>query len=188
MSEEKIIESTFVVVGGGISGVSCVERLSFLCPKESILLLSASSVVKTISNLSQLTKLLSTFDVVEKSVDQFSVEHSNIKVMSVHVKTVDASKRELVGSDGTKIRFKFLCLCHGARPKVIDASKSNRFILGIRDTESVRDFQDRLSGSRRIAIVGNGGIATEIVHELRGVDIVWAIKVETELYLNLLMK
>ena len=175
MSEEKIIESTFIVVGGGIAGVSCVERLSFLCPEQSILLLSASSVVKTIANLSQLTKLLSTFDVVEKSVDQFSVEHSNVKVMSVNVRSVDASRRELVGCDGSKFRFKFLCLCHGARPKLID--DSNRFILGIRDTESVRDFQDRLSGSRRIAVVGNGGIATEIVHELQGVDIVWAIKV-----------
>ena len=58
---------------------------------------------------------------------------------------------------------------------VIDAS--NPFILGIRDTESVQNFQEKLSGSRRIAVVGNGGIATEMVHELKGVDIVWAIKV-----------
>jgi hypothetical protein len=88
---------------------------------------------------------------------------------------VDASKHELLTSDGKRFRYRYLCLCHGACPKVIDAS--NPFILGIRDTESVQHFQERLSGSRRIAVVGNGGIATEIVHELEGVDIVWAIKV-----------
>ena len=89
---------------------------------------------------------------------------------------VDASKHELTTSDGKSFRYRYLCLCHGARPKVIDAS--NPYILGIRDTESVQHFQERLSGSRRIAVVGNGGIATEIVHELKGIDIVWAIKVE----------
>ena len=117
MSESDIIESTFIVVGGGISGVSCVERLSFLCPEESIILLSATSVVKTVSNLSQMTKLLSTFDVVEKSVDEFSSEHSTIRVFSGHVRSVDASRHELVCSDGKRFRYKYLCLCHGARPK-----------------------------------------------------------------------
>ena len=29
---------------------------------------------------------------------------------------------------------------------------------------------------RRIVIVGNGGIATEMVHELESVDIVWSVK------------
>ena len=56
---------------------------------------------------------------------------------------------------------------------------ANPFILGIRDTESVRNFQEKLLGSKRIAVVGNGGIATEVVHELKGVDIVWAIKVQS---------
>ena len=172
---DAVIESTFIVVGGGIAGVSCVERLSFLCPEESVLLLSASNVVKTVTNLSQLTKLLSTFDVVEKSVDDFDAEHSRIRVMSASIVSVDADRRQLTTADGRQFRFKYLCLCHGARPKLI--GHGNEFILGIRDTESVETFQSRLSGSRRIGIVGNGGIATELVHELQGVDIVWAIKV-----------
>jgi len=114
-----VIESTFVVVGGGIAGVSCVERLSYLCPDESVVLLSASNVVKTIANLSQLTKLLSTFDVVEKSVDEFAEEHSRVKVTSAFVVSIDAERRELTTSDGWRFRYKFLCLCHGARTKLI---------------------------------------------------------------------
>lgn len=67
-----------------------------------------------------------------------------------------------------------LCLCNGARPKLIE--DHSEFILGIRDTESVIQFSKKIKGSRRIVIVGNGGIATEIVHEVNGLEIVWVIK------------
>ena len=36
-------------------------------------------------------------------------------------------------------------------------------VVGIRDVESVREFQSRLQHARRIMVVGNGGIATEMV-------------------------
>ena len=39
-------EATFVVVGGGIAGVSCAEMLSVLCPSEKIILLTSSPVIK----------------------------------------------------------------------------------------------------------------------------------------------
>ncbi|CAL7943251.1 unnamed protein product [Xylocopa violacea] len=66
-----------------------------------------------------------------------------------------------------------LCLCNGARPKLI---KEHINILGIRDTESVLQFSQKIKNSRRIVIVGNGGIATEIVHEVDGLEIIWVIK------------
>lgn len=52
----------------------------------------------------------------------------------------------------------------------------NIISAGIRDTESVIHFQDKLKHSSRIGIVGNGGIATELVYELKAIDVVWAIK------------
>lgn len=174
MAVAKVINATFVVVGGGIAGVSCVEHLSYLCPDEPTVLLSASNVIKTVANLSQLTKLLATFDVIEKSVDEYSSEHSTMRVVHSQVKRVDATKHEIETSTGQIIVYKYLCLCHGARPKMIESD--NKFVLGIRDTESVKQFQDHLSGSRRIAVIGNGGIANELIHELKGVDIVWIIK------------
>ena len=45
-------------------------------------------------------------------------------------------------------------------------------VMGIRDTESVRNFKEKLEGAARVVIVGNGGIATELVHELKGVEVV----------------
>ncbi|PIO74069.1 hypothetical protein TELCIR_03928 [Teladorsagia circumcincta] len=49
-------------------------------------------------------------------------------------------------------------------------------VLTIRDTESAEQLQRRLHGAKRVAVVGNGGIATEIVFEIKGVHVTWIIR------------
>ena len=49
-------------------------------------------------------------------------------------------------------------------------------IFGLRDTDSVVQLKQKLSTSKRICVVGNGGIATELVYELKNIDIVWIIR------------
>ncbi len=58
--------------------------------------------------------------------------------------------------------------------------------MGIRDTETVFNFQEKLKNSRKVLIIGNGGIATELVYEIENCDIVWAIKDEhiTHMYFD----
>ena len=60
-------EATFVVIGGGIAGVSCVEQLIHLCPNESVILITATSMIKSVTNLSQLSQIIQTFDVQEEN-------------------------------------------------------------------------------------------------------------------------
>uniref|UniRef100_H3BZS4 FAD/NAD(P)-binding domain-containing protein n=1 Tax=Tetraodon nigroviridis TaxID=99883 RepID=H3BZS4_TETNG len=47
---------------------------------------------------------------------------------------------------------------------------------GIRDTDSAQEFQKRLAASKRIIVVGNGGIALELVYEVEGCEVIWAVK------------
>ena len=68
----------YVIVGGGIAGVSCAEMLSTLCPNERILLISASPTVKAVTNISNLTKLISTFDIDEQSGEQLEARHRGV--------------------------------------------------------------------------------------------------------------
>jgi len=42
----------------------------------------------------------------------------------------------------------------------------NELVIGIRDTESVVEFQKRISSARRMIVVGNGGIASELMYVL----------------------
>lgn len=168
------MKATFVIIGGGIAGVSCAEQLAFLCPEEEIMLISVSSVVKSVTNLTKISQLLSTFDIEEKDNDKFQDEHANLKVIQGFVTEIDSEKHEIkVENCIERIQYQYVILCHGARPKLL---ANDKFILGIRDTESVHKFQENLKGAKKIVIVGNGGIATELVHELKNVEIVWVIK------------
>ena len=171
----EVHEATFVIVGGGIAGVSCVEQITYLCPDEPVILVSASSVVKSVTNLSQISKLLSSFDVTEKDNSTFASEFANLKVIQGIVNEVDPEKREILLENDSKIKYKYLVLCQGAKPKLLP-NVDEKYVLGIRDTESVEKFQTYLKEARKIVIVGNGGIATELVHELQNVEIVWVIK------------
>lgn len=67
-----------------------------------------------------------------------------------------------------------MCICTGGKPKLI--AENNPYVLGIRDTETVFNFQSKLKNAKQVLIVGNGGIATELVYEIENCNIVWVIK------------
>ncbi|XP_060079559.1 pyridine nucleotide-disulfide oxidoreductase domain-containing protein 1-like isoform X2 [Ylistrum balloti] len=87
---------------------------------------------------------------------------------------VSCAEMMLTVQEGQTFRYKQLCICSGGRPKVI--AKDNPYVLGIRDTQSVKEFQKHLHNARRIMVIGNGGIATELVYEVEGCEVIWAIK------------
>ena len=60
------------------------------------------------------------------------------------------------------IHYKKLCLCLGGKPKLIKFKDEN--IIGIRDLDSVAILQQKLKNARRVVVVGNGGIALELVY------------------------
>ncbi|CDW57566.1 pyridine nucleotide disulfide oxidoreductase [Trichuris trichiura] len=171
-----LCEATFIVVGGGVAAMSCVEQLAMLCPDESILMLTASNVVKIVSNWQKVGAILESFDVSEMSVFSVTDQFSNVKVVSSQVVHLNSPKKEIKTIDGQTFKYRKLCLATGGRPKII-ADHPN--VIGIRDTETVEEFGARLKNARRIVVVGNGGIATEIVGEVSNVEIIWAVKHES---------
>lgn len=164
-----------MIIGGGIAGVSCIETLQFLCPDESIILITESSLIKTVTNLVPLAKSLTRFDIEERlATDALT---GNIKIITDRLVSINSVSNEIETEQNLKISYKYLCLCTGARPKLIrQAEKNGDYVIGIRDTESVLQFQQRIKNSKRIVIIGNGGIASEAVYELRNVAIDWVIK------------
>ena len=175
---------TFVVVGGGIAGISCIEMLAQIAAshttdeERSVLLITASPIVKRIRNVIQISKLVSTFDVEEMSAGNYAAEQTcaGVEVLSDSVEEINVGDHEVKTKGGRVIKYGRLCLCHGARPRLLPEAEGNPHVMGIRDTESVRNFKEKLAGATRVVIVGNGGIATELAHELKGVEVVWAIK------------
>lgn len=52
----------------------------------------------------------------------------------------------------------------GVRPKTV--LRDHPLVIGLRDAQTVEDLVRRLSNARSVAIVGNGGIALELIHEV----------------------
>ncbi|GIX78697.1 pyridine nucleotide-disulfide oxidoreductase domain-containing protein 1 [Caerostris extrusa] len=168
------MEAAFVIIGGGISGVSCAEQLTIEEPEADVILISASPLVKVARNINKISERLEEFDVEEESHTYLERHNPNCKVVTASVTEINDKKHAIYLSNKQIVRYKQLCICTGAVPKVISENKS--FILGIRDTETVEVFQKRLSDARRVIIVGNGGIAIELVYEIENCQIIWAIK------------
>lgn len=63
-------------------------------------------------------------------------------------------------------------MCTGARPRPLPGAQGcGDLVLTLRDVESVHSLEERLKSARRVVVVGNGGIATELVYKLRGVQV-----------------
>lgn len=170
------IETTYLIAGGGIAGVTCVETLAILHPEESLVIITASSLVKNVSNVSFYAKTIVKFDVNETEASSLMRIHPNLKIVYDSLKHVDTENHIAYTYSGDKIKYKVICISTGGIPRLImDSNKSNR-ILGIRDTESVIDFQNKLKSGRKMVIVGNGGIASEIVHATSGIQKIWVIR------------
>jgi len=168
-----MMDATFVIVGGGIAGVSCAEGLAFLSPSETVILVTASPTIKAVTNIRPLSKHLFQFDVEEKEQSSLTSLYPNVRVVQGKVASVNYNESSVTTEEGVTVKYKRLCVCTGASPKLI---ADNPYVIGIRDTDSVEAFQKRLTGAKKVLVVGNGGIATELVHEMKGVEIVWSIK------------
>ncbi|XP_070189253.1 pyridine nucleotide-disulfide oxidoreductase domain-containing protein 1-like isoform X2 [Littorina saxatilis] len=168
------VEAKFVIVGGGIAGVTCAETLADECPEEKIILITASPLVKVVTNYQQVSRTMETFDVEEKPSSTVESQCPNVRVIHAFVSGLQAEEKMLTTSDGKRVHYDKLCICSGGKPKLIPGQ--NPLVVGIRDTESVKSFQKKLSAAKRIVVVGNGGIATELVYEVEGCEVVWAIK------------
>ncbi|XP_076381739.1 pyridine nucleotide-disulfide oxidoreductase domain 1 [Megalopta genalis] len=174
MMGEREINCTFLIIGGGIAGVSCAEGIGFLSPKEDTVLITASPLIKAVTNVVPLGKTLMQFNVEEKDATSLTKANDSIQIIHDFAVKVNTINKCVLTKNGRIITYKKLCLCNGARPRLI--AQNNDFILGIRDTESVVQFSQRIKNSRKIVIVGNGGIATEIAHEIDDIEIIWVIK------------
>lgn len=171
-----IKEAKYLVIGGGIAGVTCTETLSALCPEETIILLTASPLIKAVTNFNQISKTLEEFDIEEKPYTEIEIDCPNVEVLHKSISSLDAEKQIVTNLDGSLIHYEKVSLCLGAKPKLI---MNSPYVLGIRDTESVQKFQQRLDSARQIMVVGNGGIATELVYEIENCSVIWAIKDES---------
>ena len=165
-----------VVIGGGISGTTCAKVLALDNPEQNVILVSSSAIVKMVSNHRTIGRTIDIFDVIEQNSS--SLECKNLSVKHRSVTSLDSASRKLFLDNGECLQYSELCICTGARPKRIPADNDSvtEFVKTIRDTSTAEQFQKVLSQSKRILVVGNGGISTELIYKIDNCELLWIMK------------
>lgn len=167
-------EVEVLVVGGGVAASTFIETFTQLRPQVTVGLVSPSPLLKQVSIVASSGRTL----------DQLQIDEVPVKVSSsvIHFEEsasgLDGVAHTLFTESGGVIKYQYLCICTGARPLVLAnvPSTCTSFIVTLRDTQSVESLAQQLKHCRKILLVGNGGIATELVYELKNCHIIWAVK------------
>jgi NADPH-dependent 2,4-dienoyl-CoA reductase/sulfur reductase-like enzyme len=151
----------YVVVGGGIAGVACVEELLAVDPAAAITLVTASPVVKAVrvaagavfcavtlcmqgalsgsllaqaSNVHVVSRTLETFSV--QTAAAATLQSERTRIVCDTVRAIDAARHRVYLSGGDALPYDKLCVCTGAAPRLI---VEHPLFLGLRDDE-VSDY------------------------------------------------
>uniref|UniRef100_A0A1I7YKC3 Pyridine nucleotide-disulfide oxidoreductase domain-containing protein 1 n=1 Tax=Steinernema glaseri TaxID=37863 RepID=A0A1I7YKC3_9BILA len=161
-----------VVVGGGVAGVCCVEEFRCHDEKTPVVLISGSSgYLKKSTTAVRYGEVTEEIRISEQEPEDFAKEGIDVLVNDV-VEWIPSEKKVKLDNE-QEISYSKLCICTGASAK---KSFQSEYVLTLRDTETIERLREKLKTARRVLILGNGGIATELVFELTDVEIVWAIR------------
>lgn len=165
-----------VVVGGGIAGVCCAQELARLFVAHTITLVAAGDVLKESSSVMKITNSLEEVSVYERRSEFFKIDNPNIHLINGTLESVDPAACVLQINGQPPLNYDRLCLCTGATPSLLLPSHPR--VLGLRDLETVITLGEKLRTARRVVVVGNGGIALELVHALSFLDLLWIMREE----------
>lgn len=169
-----------VVIGGGIAGICCIQQLAEQLPDRSILLVTSSNLVKVMNNIEKFGLNLVRFDVEDQPLEQFKTNYPNVRVIIDKVIALDATTKRVLLKSAEFTKYDRLVICTGASPKPLECKISDeqldQYCCLIRDTETVRDLEKKFTKSKRVCIVGNGGIATELVFSIRSCQLIWVMR------------
>jgi len=165
-----------IVVGGGIAAVEAVRQFTAKDYELRLAFVSGDQFVQAITSIDPISGTLFDFKLdhisVEKSINPKN--SNNVDIYPIRAVKIDDEQKLLTLSDGMKLEFDRLLLCTGASPRNIGFESP--FCLSLRDTASALKLSEKMKDAKRVVIVGNGGIALELVHSLKGVEIVWCAR------------
>lgn len=190
----------YVVLGGGVAGVACVEELRRVCSgDDEVTLVCPSDRVTGVRNLSRIGATLERFDVVEGPAAALAHGGSArgadaarplgspvVRVVCGVVTRVDAAGQRvhaLLAGEGAGgacelLPYDAVCVCTGAAPRVL---AHHPLVLGVRDAASIAALATHVRGARRVVVAGNGAIALGLVERLppllqSGGELLWAVR------------
>lgn len=161
----------YVIIGGGIAGINCVEGIRSLDREGSITLLSG----EPISNYGR--PLISYYLQGKTDLSRMSYRGKNFyeknditALHGVSAEEIIPDSREVLASDGQRIPYDELCLCTGSVPfvppmKGLDTVENCFSFLTLEDARAIEKV---LTPESRVLIVGGGLIGLKAAEGIHG--------------------
>lgn len=174
----KMPEKVALVIGGGVAGATCAAELAALTAGRGVrvTLTDPRDVVKVPSSVVSVSRAAEAVEISEARAAAWCAEQG-MRFKCARARHLEQTV--LVLNSGERVSFDVCCVATGARPYMPKSLRDARFaelVLCIRDTDSVSELRRRISAARRVVVVGNGGIAMELVHEIAGCQVVWVMR------------
>lgn len=166
-----------LIVGAGIAGTTCAAQLASITPANiQVVLIDPQPALKTSATVSRITRTAIDVQISEQHAVTWCQNHG---ITFIRDHAIHLTSNCLHLQSGLRIPFATCCIATGARPYVPPVLCSPHFrdaVLTLRDTDSVDRLKRKLKHARRVIVLGAGGIAMELVHEIDGCEVVWVIK------------
>lgn len=154
----------FAVVGGGVAGVTCAQELCRLCSNvDTVVLISSQKLVKRAVVVDTISETLEDVELVVERGDAMFAGLENVKYVDGAVRGLDPGKKMLLLDTGESLGYDEVCICTGASPRNVLGSDC---ATTLRDTDSVVALCEELEHCSTLMVVGNGGIALDVVYVL----------------------
>ncbi|KAF0991066.1 hypothetical protein HZS_3625, partial [Henneguya salminicola] len=165
----------FLIIGSGISASSCAdELLGLINTDKTVIMVSPCSNVKIAHSLVRIGRVLDELVLSEISNNLIFKKYGNFTFISETAISINDIEKSVTTKTGQVIIFKRLIICTGSYPKTL--FNNNPLVYTLRDLESVEQFKQKLKQSKSACVVGNGGIALELIFEITRCKIYWVIK------------
>lgn len=165
-----------VVVGGGVAGTTCAETVvahaKLNQSKVRVTLVSADTSVCVGRALSSSARAQQVHVHCVKGSDW--AKNGEVHFLESTAIGLNTKKQVIELADGSELKYNALCIATGAAPITPSSlAGAEGRIHVLRDTKSFLHLKTAVASARDIAIVGNGGVALEIVHALTKVHVKW---------------
>ncbi len=159
----------YVIVGGGIAGVTAAQRLRSLAPSAQVILVEAEAVphylrpglIEVLAGEKELSEIT---PYPKSWFEKQGIEY----LLGEAAVALDLSQREVLLASGKRIPYEKLLLATGAepiRPAIPGADLPGVFTLRTAaDVERIRTWAE---GARRAVVLGGGWLGLEAGHALR---------------------
>jgi NADH dehydrogenase FAD-containing subunit len=156
------ISGRYVVVGGGVAGVTCAREIARLHGDDSVVLVTKGNIVKNSEVVEAYSEYMEDVRVrLEKGREETFGDLKNVSCVDGVVVEMDVVEKRLLLDSGEVVLYDKVCICSGASPKRVLESDE---VMTLRDTDSILSVGERLAKCGSLMVVGNGGIALDLVY------------------------